>query len=282
MDLYDGLVLIREYAAAPKVDPAKTQHRFNLAVQAIRDLLQLPRSALFLNRRLSRDDQKGKGPPPKGRLMEVSEGPCRFLVNLPGEPTTGLDLSLRTIRQTIGGLAQGRTFLNLFGATGTATIHALLGNIHTTTLVDPSAAALQHARANLALNGFGGPQHATIEDDPLQWLDKCRARYSLILVNPPAPGSDRKQKNPYDPQADHGRLLRLAMPRLARDGQLLFIATSRKFSLDPFLFREFAVQEITAQMVAEDFRQGGRPLHCWELRHHQDRDPARRATPPAP
>ena len=276
VDLYDGVVLIREYAA--KVDEKKAQLRFDLAVQAVREVLALPRSALFLNKRLLKEgkdrDQTGKG-----RLLEVSEGSCRFLVNLPGDPATGLDLSQRRIRQTIGSLAQGKTFLNLFGGTGTATLHALAGSVHTTTLVDPSPVLLQRARANLALNGFGGPQHATVEADPLQWLEKARSRYSLILVNPPAAGGGKK-KSAFDPQADHARLLRLAMQRLARDGQLLFLATSRKFSLDPALFREFAFREITDQVVAEDFRRGNRPLRCWELRHYPERDPS--STPPAP
>ncbi|MHB8810532.1 MAG: bifunctional 23S rRNA (guanine(2069)-N(7))-methyltransferase RlmK/23S rRNA (guanine(2445)-N(2))-methyltransferase RlmL, partial [Desulfobulbaceae bacterium] len=271
VDLYDGLVLVREYAAAPKVDEEKAGHRFSLAVQLVREVLQLPRSALYLNRRMSRDKKNDKGPPPKGRLLEVTEGQCRFLVSLPGDPSTGLDLAQRAIRQTIGSLAQGRTFLNLFGGTGTATVHALMGNVHTSTLVDPSAAALQRGRANFALNGFGG-QHAAIEADCLQWLAKCRSRYSLILVNPPAAGRDRKDKFAFDPQADHGRLLRQAMQRLARQGQLLFLATSRKFSLDPSLAQEFVVREITARVVAEDFRQGRHPLRCWELQHPQEQD----------
>jgi 23S rRNA (guanine2445-N2)-methyltransferase / 23S rRNA (guanine2069-N7)-methyltransferase len=270
VDLYDSLVLVREYAATAKVDELKAQHRFNLAVQAVREVLQLPRSALYLNRRMPRDSKRDKGPAPKVRLLEVMEGGCRFLINLPGDPGTGLDLAQRSIRQAIGALAQGRTFLNLFGGTGTATVHALTGSVHTSTLVDPSAAALQRARANFALNGFGGPQHATVEADCPQWLEKSRMRFSLILVNPPSTVQDRKNKFAFDPQADHARLLRLAMQRLARQGQLLFLATSRKFSLDPSLAQEFIIREITAQVVAEDFRQGRRPLRCWELRHPQE------------
>jgi 23S rRNA (guanine2445-N2)-methyltransferase / 23S rRNA (guanine2069-N7)-methyltransferase len=272
VDLYGGQVLVREYAAAPKVDAAQAEQRFNLAVPVVREILQLPRSALFLNRRIPRASKPDKGPAPKDRLLEVTEGECRFLINLPGDPATGLDLAQRAIRRSIGALALGRTFLNLFGGSGTATVHAMKGSVHTSTLVDPSPAALQRARANFALNGFGGPQHATVEADCLQWLEKSRTRFSLILVNPPGAVHDRKNKTAYDPQADHGRLLRLAMQRLARQGQLLFLATSRKFSLDPSLAQEFVVREITAQVQAEDFRQGRRPLLCWELRHLQEQN----------
>ncbi|MHB1349879.1 MAG: bifunctional 23S rRNA (guanine(2069)-N(7))-methyltransferase RlmK/23S rRNA (guanine(2445)-N(2))-methyltransferase RlmL [Desulfobulbaceae bacterium] len=273
VDLYDGLALVREYAAA-NVDERKAHHRFNLAVQIVREVLQLPRSALFLNPRPSKDTKQGKGQIPPGRLLEVTEDECRFLVNLPGAPGTGLDLAQRTIRRTIGNLAQGKTFLNLFGGNGTATVHALHGNVHTSTLVDPSPASLQRARANFALNGFSGPQHATVEDDCLQWLAKCRTRYSLILVNPPSAGKDRKNRFAFNPQTDHGRLLRMAMQRLARQGRLLFLAASRKFTLDPFLYREFLVQEITDRMTAEDFRQGHHPLRCWELAHRAEEGPA--------
>lgn len=272
VDLYNGQALVREYGTVPKGDETKAEHCFDLAVQAVREVLQLPRSALFLSRRRFRDNRPGKGPAPKVRLLEVMEGDCRFLVSLPGDPSTGLDLAQRSVRQAIGSLAQGRTFLNLFGGTGTATVHALTGNVHTSALVDPSATALQRARANFALNGFGGPQHATVEDDCLQWLAKCRSRYSLILVNPPDTARERNSRGSYDPQADHARLLRLAMQRLARQGQLLFLATSRKFSMDQALAREFSIREITAQVVAEDFRQGRRPLRCWELRHQPEPD----------
>jgi len=50
--------------------------------------------------------------------------------------------------------------------------------------VDLSATYLNWARMNLALNGFGGLAHETIQADCLEWLTENRKEYDLIFVDP--------------------------------------------------------------------------------------------------
>jgi 23S rRNA (guanine2445-N2)-methyltransferase / 23S rRNA (guanine2069-N7)-methyltransferase len=268
VDLYEEWIHVQEYAPPKTVDTAKSALRFKLALQIIRDLLGIPHSRLFIK---TRRQQKGKNQYQKkstrGRLFEVREQECRFLVNFTDYLDTGLFLDHRRTRLLIGSLARGRKFLNLFGYTGSATIHAMMGGAIATTTVDSSAAYLQRARANMALNGFGGPQHTTIQKDCFQWLGQCRERYGLIFVDPPTFSNSRHRKTSFNIQDDHEKLLRLAMQRLSRSGQLLFSTNFRQFHLAESLMRDFTLREITRQTMPEDFRKKP-PIHrCWEIRH---------------
>ncbi len=268
VDLYEEWVHVQEYAPPKTIDPKKAAYRLKVALQAIRDLLSIPHSRLFIK---TRQQQKGKNQyqkkSTKGRLFEVREHQCRFLVNFTDYLDTGLFLDHRKTRAMIGSLAHGKKFLNLFGYTGTATVHALMGGAMSTTTVDNSAAYLQRTRANMALNGFGGPQHITVQKDCLKWLQESRERYGLIFVDPPTFSNSRHEKTSFKIQDDHEELLRLAMQRLSRNGLLIFSTNFRKFQLADSLTSEFEVHEITDKTIPNDFRNKP-PIHrCWEFRH---------------
>lgn len=170
----------------------------------------------------------------------------------------------------IGRLGQGKTFLNLFGYTGSATVHALMNNATLTTTVDASGTYLQRARGNFALNGFGGPQHLTVEQDCLTWLAQCRERYDLIFVDPPTFSNDRHRKTTFIVQDNHANLLQLSMKRLNQNGLLVFSTNFRKFQLDDSLPKEFEVREITEATIPEDFKKSPLIHRCWEFRHRTD------------
>ncbi|MCL2789299.1 MAG: bifunctional 23S rRNA (guanine(2069)-N(7))-methyltransferase RlmK/23S rRNA (guanine(2445)-N(2))-methyltransferase RlmL [Desulfobulbus sp.] len=269
IDFYGEWVHVQEYAPPATVDPTKAEQRFTLALQVIRAVFGVPRSRLFIK---TRKKQKGSQQYQKkdgtGTLHEVREGNCRFLVNFTDYLDTGLFLDHRLTRERLGQLAAGKTFLNLFAYTGTATVHAALGGTTATTSVDISAAYLARARTNLALNGIGGPQHQTIEADCLTWLTHSQERYGLIFVDPPTFSNARHRKQTFEVQNDHPALLRLAMQRLAKDGILLFSSNFRTFTLEASLARDFAVREISDETIPFDFQRNRRIHRCWEFRHH--------------
>ncbi|MCL1980286.1 MAG: bifunctional 23S rRNA (guanine(2069)-N(7))-methyltransferase RlmK/23S rRNA (guanine(2445)-N(2))-methyltransferase RlmL, partial [Proteobacteria bacterium] len=269
IDLYEEWVHVQEYAPPATVDPAKAEQRFALALQVIRAVFDVPRSQLFIKTRKkqkgSQQYQKKEG---TGTLQEVREGGCRFLVNFTDYLDTGLFLDHRLTRERLGTLAQGKTFLNLFAYTGTATVYAAMGGATATTTVDIQATYLARARANLALNGFGGPQHQLIEADCLEWLQRAQERYGLIFIDPPTFSNSRHRKQHFDIQQDHPDLLRLAMQRLTKGGLLIFSNNFRKFTLEESLSRDFAVQEISDQTIPFDFQRNRRIHRCWEFRHH--------------
>ena len=271
LDVYDGWMHVQEYAPPPAVDAQKAEQRFSLALQVIRALFTVPRSRLFIK---TRKKQKGAQQYQKksstGELYEVHEGGARFLVNFTDYLDTGLFLDHRLTRSRLGQLAMGKTFLNLFAYTGTATVYAAMGGATATTTVDISDTYLARARANLALNGYGGPQHRTVEADCLEWLKTADERFGVIFVDPPTFSNSRHRKQVFDVQKDHATLLRLAMRRLAKGGILIFSTNSRKFTLDAALSHEFSVREISAETIPPDFQRNRRMHQCWEFGHWQE------------
>ena len=271
VDLYDGWVHVQEYAAPSTIDPEKAHHRLQVGLSIIRHILGIPPSRLFIK---TRKAKKEKTPHPKKstkkKLFEVREQQCRFLVNFTDYPDTGLFLDQRIIRSMIGKRAQGKKILNLYGYTGSATVHALMNNAISTTTVDISETNLQRARANFSLNGFGGPQHITVEKDCIEWLERCREQFALIFVDPPTFSNNRNRKISFSIKDDHEKLLQLCMQRLSPDGVLIFSTSFRNFSMSDSLQRYFDVQEITSAMIPEDFKNNPQKRRCWELRHWSD------------
>lgn len=271
VDLYEGWIHVQEYAPPPTIDAQKAEQRFSLALQVIRTVLSVPRSQLFIKTRKkqkgSEQYQKKSGP---GELYVVREGGAQFLVNFTDYLDTGLFLDHRLTRERLGQLAQGKTFLNLFAYTGTATVYAAMGGATATTTVDISDTYLARTQANLALNGHGGPLHQTVEADCLEWLERADERFGVIFVDPPTFSNSRHRHQVFDVQKDHPALLRLAMRRLAKGGMLIFSTNSRTFTLDETLAQEYAVREISAETIPPDFQRNRRIHRCWEIQHPQE------------
>ncbi len=284
IDLYGHHVHVQEYAPPKTIDPHKAEERFSAAVQTLRLLLELPRSQLFIK---TRKRQKGsdqyqkkenkkkqkKHPRKKNKGIsyhEVCEGGYSFLVNFTDYLDTGLFLDHRITRSKIAELAQGKTFLNLFGYTGSATVYAAAGGATSTTTVDISARYLERAQMNLAINGHGGPLHTFVEADCMQWLRTSRSYYGCIFVDPPTFSNARHRKTSFAVNRDHKELLQFAMNRLAPNGTLIFSTNSRKFKFDMDLAASCLVQEITRQTIPFDFS-ASPPIHrCWLLRHKKE------------
>ena len=266
VDIYGPWLHVQEYAPPAGIAPEKSRERFKLALKILAELFTLDRRRIFIK---TRRPQKGRGqygartgkrkPGALPRLVEVREDGARFLVNLTDYLDTGLFLDHRQTRARIGQMAAGTRFLNLFGYTGTATVYAAMNQARATTTVDTSDRYLAWARANLAVNGLGGPMHRMVRADCLEWLREDRDEYGLIFVDPPTFSNQRHRGRQFSVQKDHPRLLRLAMARLAPEGILIFSTNYRKFRMDPELGREFRIREITDQTLPPDFRR--RKIH---------------------
>jgi len=271
IDLYQQWVHVQEYAPPGTVAEDKAKKRFSDALQVIKTLLAVPHSNLFIKTRQNqRDKQQAKKQSGPGKLHEVFEGNHRFLVNFTDFLDTGLFLDQRKIRAIIAQLASGRTFLNLFGYTGSATVYAAMGGATSTVTVDIADKYLTRAKANLSLNGFGGPLHTFRALDCMQWLKSGRTRYGVIFIDPPTAFTVRQKNLSFDLQQDHDQLLRFAMDRLSRDGILIFSSNSKKLQLAPGLKQDFIVEEITGQTISEDFKRGRHIHRCWQVTHRPE------------
>ncbi len=267
VDLYGKWIHVQEYAPPKTMETELAARRFNLALAMIRETLGVRRERVFIK---TRSRQRGKKQyERKGsrkKLFEIQEGNCRFLVNFTDYLDTGLFLDHRPVRMRIAGEAAGKRFLNLFGYTGTATVHAAKAGAVSTTTVDLSATYLHWARMNLSLNGFSEERHETVKADGLQWLKEAGGMYDLVFIDPPTFSNTKKNKRVFDVQRDHSALISLAMKRLEEDGLLLFSSNFRRFKLDSSLGERFDVRNISSATIPHDFKRHSRIHQCWEIR----------------
>ncbi len=269
IDIYERWIHVQEYAAPTSIDPDLAARRFREALAIIREILGVKRSEVFIKtRRRQQGKQQYQKQGGKQRLYEVREGRARLLVNLTDYLDTGLFLDHRKTRAMIGSLAGNKRFLNLFGYTGAATVHAALGGAKSTTTVDLSAAYLGRAKANMALNGFSGLQHRFVQADCVAWLkEPGRDKYDLIFLDPPTFSNTKKSGRVFDIRRDHPGLIQSAMHLLEKEeGLLIFSTNFRRFKLEAGLVTQYAVQEISTRTLPHDFRHNRKIHHCYEIR----------------
>ncbi len=258
---------VQEYEAPKTIDPLLAEERLAEALSVIPEVLDLGPDRIFLK---IRRRQKGKSQYGKlaqtGRFHEVREGDQRFLANFTDYLDTGLFLDHRITRNMLREMASGRRFLNLFGYTGTATVHAAAGGALQTITVDLSKIYLDWARRNLALNGFSGPKHELIQADCMEWLERSNtSRFGLIFLDPPTFSVSKRMRESFDVQRDHVRLIEAAMRRLEPGGVLVFSANFRRFRMDPVILSRFHPEEITRDTIPRDFARRPAIHRCWKF-----------------
>ncbi|AXY41152.1 bifunctional 23S rRNA (guanine(2069)-N(7))-methyltransferase RlmK/23S rRNA (guanine(2445)-N(2))-methyltransferase RlmL [Halomonas sp. JS92-SW72] len=280
VDLYGDRVHVQEYAAPHSVDAAQAQKRLFEALAVIPEVLEVDPTRVVVKRR---ERQSGRAQYQKqaasGERFEVREGRARLWVNLRDYLDTGLFLDHRPVRRMLGEMAPGKRFLNLFCYTATATVQAALGprgaegcaGASDSVSVDLSNTYLEWARDNFALNGLDPSRHRVVRDDCLRWLETAGAEFDLIFMDPPTFSNSKKMEGTLDVQRDHGRLVRLAMARLAPGGTLVFSNNQRRFTLDADLAEHYAVDDISAKTFDPDFKRNPDLHHVFLIRHREAR-----------
>lgn len=127
----------------------------------------------------------GEEPPD---LVEIAEGPCRFLVDVRKGHKTGFYLDQRDARAAVGPLANGGEVLNCFCYTGGFGLYARACGAAKVTQVDASADALALAKRNEALTRLCGTEMEYVEADVFRYLRTCRdagRSFDLIVLDPP-------------------------------------------------------------------------------------------------
>jgi 23S rRNA (guanine2445-N2)-methyltransferase / 23S rRNA (guanine2069-N7)-methyltransferase len=271
VDIYEGehrLVHVQEYAPPRSIDPEKAQRRLGEALQAVREVLEVGDDQLFVK---VRRQQKGAAQYEKlassGEFHEVSEGGCRFLVNLQDYLDTGLFLDHRITRSMLAELAQGRRFLNLFAYTGAGSVHAASGGAVSTLTIDMSKTYLDWARRNMVLNGFEGSEHRYLQANCVEWLEKAtsKQKFGLIFLDPPSFSTSKRMQSVFDVQRDHVMLVRNCMKILEPDGVLIFSNNLRKFRMDFEALAKFAIEDISRKTLPRDFERNPRIHNCWKI-----------------
>jgi len=258
---------VQEYAAPASIPEADVRRRFGELLAAAREVFEVPKERVAIKSRA-----RGKGGSKYGRFGErdefivVRESGAKLKVNLFDYLDTGLFLDHRPLRVRMAEEAKGKRFLNLFCYTGVASVQAAVAGAAQTTSVDLSATYLQWCADNLALNGVGGAAHRLVQADAVRWLEAERGEYDVVFCDPPT-FSNSKRADDFDVQAEHLRLLRAAVARLAPGGVLYFSNNFRRFRLDEAGVAAFAnCEEITAQTIPPDFERNPRIHRAWRLR----------------
>jgi 23S rRNA (cytosine1962-C5)-methyltransferase len=119
------------------------------------------------------------------REVEVVEHGVRYLAAPWDGQKTGAFLDQRENRARIGGLARGRA-LDCFSYHGSFALHLARRADHVLAL-DSSAAALERARANAALNALTNVEFVEANAfDFLKAAERERRRFDTIVLDPPA------------------------------------------------------------------------------------------------
>ena len=111
----------------------------------------------------------------RGRVLKELEG-------LETRPTTG------KVKESLFSIIQfdieGRRVLDLFAGTGQLGIEALSRGAASAVFVDSRREACQLIRSNLQKTHLE-PYASVVQSDYLEYLNRCRERFDLILLDPP-------------------------------------------------------------------------------------------------
>lgn len=269
VDRYADHIVVQEYAAPKNIDEQKARQRLLDAVSATLYVTGIETNKLVLKVR-----QKQKGTHQyeklanKGDYFYVNEYGAKLWVNLTDYLDTGLFLDHRLTRKMVGEMAKGKTFLNLFAYTGSATIHAALNGAKSTTTVDMSNTYLNWAEQNLDLNDLNGKQHRIIQADCLQWLTECRERFELIFVDPPTFSNSKRMENSWDVQRDHISLMQQLKRILTDDGTIIFSNNKRGFKMDfdGLVKLGLNAENISHKTLPLDFERNPHIHNCWIIK----------------
>ncbi|NDV13880.1 class I SAM-dependent methyltransferase [Crenobacter caeni] len=272
VDLYGTRAQVYEYDTGWQIDDDAYQAWLDAALGAIAEVTGIASEAIAVKtRRRQKGVQQYEKLDAQGRDFVVLEQGQRFWVNLDDYLDTGLFLDHRNTRRRVREEAAGKRFLNLFAYTGSFSVYAAAGGAVSSETVDLSNTYQDWTRRNFELNGVDLARHHLVRADVFQYLDDAardHKRFDLIVMDPPSFSNSKKMLEILDVQRDQARLVDCAMDLLADDGVLYFSNNLRSFTLEPSLEARYAVRDISAQSVPEDFR--NRKIHqCWRITHRK-------------
>jgi len=136
---------------------------------------------------------RGESPP---ELLQIEEGPCRFLVDIRKGHKTGFYLDQRVNREAVADYSHGGSILNCFSYTGGFGIWALRGGADHVTEVESSASAIGLSARHVGINGFDSGKVDHLQGDVFEVLREFRnanRRFDLIVLDPPKFVDSRNQ-----------------------------------------------------------------------------------------
>lgn len=284
IDVYEGAgrdrdrrrVHIAEYAPPKSIDSTRAARRMIDALNITSVVLGVSPQDIFVKQRKrakggSQYAQSAERGFSEGKFTTQENG-LLFSVDLESYLDTGLFLDNRDVRALVGRLSAGKSFLNLFAYTCTASVYAAAAHAKFTTSVDLSNTYLEWGERNMKLNGLMDAHQEFIRADCVEWVQKTRhskLRWDIVFVDPPTfSNSSKMGKRVWDVQRDHAELLIGASRLLTRGGGIVFTCNLRGFELDTQTLARAEVQavDITDKTIPVDFERNAKIHHCFVLR----------------
>ena len=266
VDRYADWLHVQEYAPPKSIDEKAAQQRLEQALMTLPEILGVPANHIVLKQR---KQQKGSEQYERHakttQSLVVHEHGVKFKINLSDYLDTGLFLDHRPMRYWMQQHANDKTVLNLFCYTGAVSVHAAVGGAKRVDSVDMSATYLAWAEDNFALNGFKPEpyKYRFMQANAVEWLQRCKAEYDLIFLDPPTFSNSKRMQDVFDVQRDHVELINHCMRILSANGMLIFSNNFRKFKLDPSIETAYRVQDYRLPSIPEDFQRDPKIHGCW-------------------
>ena len=167
-------------------------------------------------------------------LTKFSEHGVKFCADPLNGQKTGFFLDQKDLRLAImRRFSKGKTALNLFSYTGSASICALLGGAKSVHNVDDSSQVVEMGGRNAALNGVPESAMTWEKADAFKWLGaKLAPEYDLVIMDPPA--LIKSSKDAEGGKKAYHFINRAAMRILKDGGIFLTSSCSQALSTDDF------------------------------------------------
>lgn len=265
---------LQEYQAPKTIEESIAEARIELAKQAVKQVFEIEDQYLFCKtKKRQRGKQQHQKQDSQGELFQVREGEASLLINLSDYLDSGLFLDHRLTRQLISNYASNQSVLNLFCYTGSAGVHAALGDAKQVVNVDMSTTYLKWAEENYAINLLTDEsRYQFLRADVVELLNNparfdVNQTFDMVLLDPPSFSNSSKMIESLDILRDQEDLIEKSMKLLNKDGLLIFFTSKKGFKISPIIAEKFNVKEITRNTISEDFKRRPGIHKCWEIRH---------------
>ncbi len=268
VDLYEGRLHIAEYDRPHDRTAGQHADWLEKMASAAGEKLGVRPENIFLKRRRRQrgTDQYEKVSEDASPRVTVSEGGCKFLVNLSDYIDTGLFLDHRITRGMVRDESAGKRMLNLFAYTGAFSVAAAAGGG-----VAPPRLALQNpfrdwARATFNLKGRVGDAPRFTRSGAMDFIGAHAPgdHYDIAVVDPPTFSNSKSTAGVFDIQRDYVALLTGLVKLMSPGGVIYFSTNFKRFKFDESAVPGAASREISKQTVPEDFR--NKRIHrCWRI-----------------
>lgn len=186
-----------------------------------------------------------------------TEHGLKFQANVIKGHKTGYFLDHRHNRKKVGELAKGKTILDVFSYAGGFSVHALAGGAKEVVSLDISKQALALSKENAALNPHRGT-HKTMAVDAFEGLENLRQagkKFDVVIIDPPS--FAKKDTEKERALKSYGRLAKLGVQLVAKNGILLLASCSSRVTADDFF-----------ETVLPIVQNSKRPFHIMEKTFH--------------